>query len=415
MKNHLTKTLRSALCLLLAAAIWLPCVHLFFKPSISDLPSASAAASAASGGGGGGGRLAQSLLNRQLALWANPADRQKQLDLMRQANPEWDFMGRTYLVLALANVSLRDPSTKPVNLQIIDAIIDETLRLEAQEGIYVFLMPYARTKPFIHQPPRSLFIDAEVALMIAARRMVQEKPAYKDPMWDRLNASIAQMQKSPILLAESYPDECWAFDHTTALAALKIADQLDNQDHSAFIQTWLKSAKKHLIDPKTGLLNSFATTTGTIGDGPEGTSLWMVVHCLQILDPPFAQDQYARASQSLDRGALGFAWASEWPPGTPRADDIDSGPTIPVLQLSTGSSGLAILAAASFNDTPKLTRLLTTLNLGGFPTYSDSGKDLHYAASNQVGDAVLLYALTQGPLWQKVLHSESSPNPQPLP
>ena len=46
------------------------------------------------------------------------------------------------------------------------------------------------------------------------------------------------------------------------------------------------------------------------------------------------------------------------------------------------------------------TKLLTSLNAGGFPV--ESGGQLRYQASNPVGDAVLLYALVQGPLWEKV-------------
>ncbi len=391
MPHRIKKSLRTPLCLLIAAALWLPCVHFFFKPSPMDLPAQT-----------GISPLARSLADRQLALWANPQDRKKQLDLMRKTNPEWDFMGRTYLVLALANISLRDSSTTAKNLEIIDDIIDETLRMEAQQGIYIFLMPYARYRTFVEQPPRSLFIDGEIALMIAARRLVAEKLQYKDAMWSRLHAAIERIEKSPVMLAESYPNQCWAFDHTMALAALKLADKLDNQDHSPFINRWLASAKEHLVDFNTGMLNSYATTKGQAGDGPEGTSLWMTAHCLQLIDPEFAQDQYSRASRFLDHTFLGFTWASEWPSGAPRADDVDSGPTIPVVNLSTGSSGLAILAAASFNDRPKLTRLLTTLNLGGFPTPSPAG-GIYYAAGNQVGDAVLLYALTQGPLWKRAL------------
>ena len=39
--------------------------------------------------------------------------------------------------------------------------------------------------------------------------------------------------------------------------------------------------------------------------------------------------------------------------------------------------------------------------LAAFPTQGDDG-GLAYAASNPVGDAVVLYALTLGPLWQRL-------------
>ena len=86
---------------------------------------------------------------------------------MRVSNAEWDFMGRSYLVWSLANMSLRDPASKPLYLRTMDQIIDETLQLEKQEGMYFFLMPYAKDRPYLVQPAHSLFLDGEIALMLA--------------------------------------------------------------------------------------------------------------------------------------------------------------------------------------------------------------------------------------------------------
>jgi hypothetical protein len=43
---------------------------------------------------------------------------------------------------------------------------------------------------------------------------------------------------------------------------------------------------------------------------------------------------------------------------------------------------------------------MSSANLGGFPV-EDEGQ-LRYLASNAVGDAVVLYALVQGPLWAEM-------------
>jgi hypothetical protein len=40
------------------------------------------------------------------------------------------------------------------------------------------------------------------------------------------------------------------------------------------------------------------------------------------------------------------------------------------------------------------------LNFAAFP--SRRGNRLKYCASNQVGDAALLYAATLGPMWEKI-------------
>ena len=43
-------------------------------------------------------------------------------------------------------------------------IIDETMRLEKENGIYYFLMDYARSGSFVARQARSLFQDGEIAL-----------------------------------------------------------------------------------------------------------------------------------------------------------------------------------------------------------------------------------------------------------
>src|SRR6185369_3955477 len=126
-------------------------------------------------------------------------------------NAEWDFMGRSFLVWSLANIGLRDPAQKAVCLEAMDRIIDETLRLENEKGIYVFLMSYAKANSYVVQPARSLFIDGEIALMFAARRILEEKPDYKPLLTERAEIITRGLKQSPSMLLESYPDECWMF------------------------------------------------------------------------------------------------------------------------------------------------------------------------------------------------------------
>jgi len=319
---------------------------------------------------------------------------------MRASNAEWDFMGRSYLVWSLANMALRDPAARARYLQTMDQIIKETLRLEQQEGMYFFLMPYARDRHYLAQPAHSLFLDSEIALMLAARRVVAEKPEYKTLLAERVNGMVERFRQSPHLLLESYPDECWMFDHCIALDAIKLADYLDGSDHSALIRDWLTMAKRKLVDRESGLLISSFTADGVPLDGPEGSSIWMVVHSLQLLDEDFARDQYQRARKELGETTLGFGYAHEWPKSWKGQADVDSGPIVPGFNISAGSSGMAFVGAASFGDDQFLVPLAATLDFAGFPSRSHGR--LKYCASNEVGDAALLYAATLGPLWQKV-------------
>jgi hypothetical protein len=391
MRSRLGRALIGIAAFAVGLGIWLPAVNIpfrWFRPP-SEYRSE------------GIPPLAKELAKRHLRLWTEPALRAKELDRMRVTNAEWDFMGRSFLVWSLANMALRDPSTKADDLRVIDQILDETLRLEQEHGPEFFLMPYARRKPFIVQPARSQFLDGEIAWMLAMRRVVEEKPEYRAPLTERARLMVERMEKSPVLSAESYPDECWTFCNTIALASLRMADFLDGSDHSQFIARWIETAKAKLTHPGTGMLVSSYQLDGTFLDGPEGSSIWMSIHALQLVDPVFAEDQYRRARKELGRIVAGFGFSREWPASWKGQIDVDSGLVVPWLEASPGASGLALVGAASFDDAPYLEALHVSLDFAGFPRKQDGA--LQYCASNQVGDAVLLYSTVLGPMWRKVM------------
>ena len=375
--------------LMAAAAVWIPSVHLFYAGRAEQFFNEKGVSPAA-----------RALAERHLLLWRDPELRNREIEKMRQRNAEWDFMGRSFLVWSLANIGLRDPASKRACLEVMDRIIDHTLELEREKGFQHFLMDYWKDAAFVQKPPRSLFVDGEIALMLASRRILEEKEAYRPLLTERINVMVERMRQSPVLCAESYPDECWLFCNTVALAAIRAADSLDGTDHAGFFRKWTATAKERLIHKETGLLVSSFTLHGSPTDGPEGSSIWMAAHCLKFIDPDFAADQYARAKRELSRKTLGFGYAREWPASWRGPLDVDSGPIIPGLEASASSSGLAFVAARSFDDTEHLSSLLASLRFAGFPVRRRG--TLKYAASNQVGDAVLLYAAVLGPLRQEV-------------
>ena len=389
MKALVKRILSGLAALAVTGFVWLACLHWFYTKPAAHFCSAR-----------GLSPTARQLAARDLELWTDPKLREQELKRMRASNAEWDFMGRSFLVWSLANMGLREPAEKQVYLETMDRIIDETLRLEREQGMYIFLMSYAKAQRYVVQPPRSLFLDGEIALMLASRRTLEEKPEYKPLLAERVNAIAEGLRRNPRLLLESYPNECWMFDHCVALAAMRLADQLDGTDHTALIRDWVAMAKQKLVHRQSGLLVSSFTTDGQHLDGPEGSSLWMAVHCLQVVDEDFARDQYERARRELGEITLGFGYAHEWPKSWDGPADIDSGPIIPVFNISAGSSGLAFIGASAFHDDKFLSSLAATLDFAAFP--SRSGNRLKYCASNQVGDAALLYAATLGPIWDKL-------------
>lgn len=322
---------------------------------------------------------------------------------MRGTNPEWDFMARTYFVLALANLALRQPERAPRYLAVMESIIDNTLAVEAATRVDHFLLPYAHARPWRRQPPRSLFVDGELLAMLAAFELVAPGVRPRGPLRARARLVAEQMRAGPLLSAESYPDECWTFCNTTALAGLRMAEAAGLPVDASLASAWLERARAHLLHRDTGLLVSSYRWDGAHLDGPEGSSLWMSASNLLLVDADFAREQYTRARERLGRQLLGFGYAREWPRRARGPMDVDSGPVIPLLAASPGSSGLALLGARAFDDRPYLESLLASLELCAFPERRehDGQATRRYRASNLLGDAVLTYALCFGPLWAR--------------
>ena len=151
MKSRIITFAAVTVALGLSTAIWLPTLHLFFQKPLSEIYLSQ-----------GVPPRARQLADRQLQLWTDPLLLQAELKKMRTSNAEWDFMGRSFFVWSLANMGLREPKAKSRYLPVMDKIIQETVKIEQKDGIYAFLMPYAKDRPYVLKPPRSLFIDGEL-------------------------------------------------------------------------------------------------------------------------------------------------------------------------------------------------------------------------------------------------------------
>lgn len=368
---------RTLLLLLLAALVWLPSVHVFYAVDAESRRALGASLA---------GRLAAAPL---------PA-----VSGMRAVNPEWDFMRRTFAVLALANRALAYPEERDRDLEVIDAVVDATIGESRAHGDEHFMLAYAKRGPFADPEAKSVFIDGEILMMVAARELVAPRgdARVRDDARLRADRIEGALRRSPSLSGESYPNECWTFCNTTALAALTLLDRVERADtHAPLARDWVAHAKAHLVDARTGILVSSYTWDGRVLDGPEGSSIWMSAQNLLLVDEAFARDQYARARRELGASALGFGWAREWPADVPERPDVDSGPIVPWIHASAGSSGLAVLGASAFGDEEWLGQLLASVELTGFR----DAKTNRFRASNEVGDAVLAYALAFGPLVEK--------------
>lgn len=365
--------------------LWVQVLHFFF------------AASAAS--------LAPPLARRQLALWRGGHELEASLAELRRQNPEWDLMARMFAVLAFAELAAQKPEQRGRYLAAIDAILERTLAEVERYGSHHFLLPYGHTRPFVDRQQRSLFVDGELALMLALRSLVAPSAEHLRAARPYVERVVAQLERAPAQVAESYPDEAWIFCNAVALAAIRLHDAAQGAPgrHRALIERWVQGARARLLDPRTGLLVSKTSYTAAVQEGPEGSTLWLAATMLLAVDEDLARDQYARARAELRGSFAGFGWAREWPASWAGAEDLDSGPTIPGIEANAGSSGLALVAARAFGDQRFERELVASLGFAGFP--SDGGE--RFAAGNQLADAALLWAAVFGPSWQRVRGGQS--------
>jgi len=162
MRSRAKKILIGLAALVIALLIWIPSVHFFFAKPASAFYQAKDCL-----------RKLANLPNGICTFGPIRTPRTgTAADARQQA--EWISWGALPCVVARQH-GLRDPSAKQTYLETIDRIIGETLQIEKEKGICVFLMSYAKTNSYVVQPARSLFIDGEIALMLGARRLLEEK------------------------------------------------------------------------------------------------------------------------------------------------------------------------------------------------------------------------------------------------
>lgn len=131
-------------------------------------------------------------------------------------------------------------------------IIEDTDRLTQAKGI----------SQFLQQPVRSIFVDGELAMMMGARRLVAEHEPFRERMRELVHITADRMAVGPVLSCESYPNECWTFCNTVALAAIRMHEVLDGEDHRQLRRDWIATAKDKLVHQQTGLLCSSYTYDG---------------------------------------------------------------------------------------------------------------------------------------------------------
>lgn len=170
---------------------------------------------------------------------------------------------------------------------------------------------------------------------------------------------------------EAHPGMTWPVDSLFALESLQLHDRLFGTRY--FAPAWAKHARTlDATTGKSGLPASFVHLDGRVRDVPRGCALSWTLAVLPRLDPARAAKLWPAYQAGFFSCTLVPCLVREYPRGTERKADIDSGPIIGGYGLA--ATGFALAAARANGDTVTALKLETTGEMFGAATLDSKGK-----------------------------------------
>jgi len=304
---------------------------------------------------------------------------------------EWPFMSFCYFAYACCNLAKNDPGIRDEALSEVRYVI-EALQTPRLAGFVTahFGQPFGK-KDFTP----SVFVHGHFLNVVLRYREVSGDEKYDELMHQIAKRLIESFSESDQGILRSYQDMWWLTDNFVAMSALARYAEVFSEDISALSAKLVESVKAHYLDDHTGLFATYVQPEGhKIMQGPRGISVMYGLQFLADFDGRFARAQYALAKKHLIKTGLGYGAVREFPEGHRGTGDVDSGPVL--LGFGPSASGFAIGAAARMKDREVFESLLRASRWAGMPVFE--GDKLRYQTMPPVGQAVILFGKTLGPL-----------------
>lgn len=304
-------------------------------------------------------------------------------------NQEWVF--GTYMMagMGFGQTALQHPDWRREPLELMDLCAE---RLLSNEGKGFDLMLWNE------DPISSLSGESDHAaylgyfnLLLSLHRLVD--PGFKyTGLNDRITEALARrMQKTSILLLQTYPGETFPVDNCAVIGSIGLYDRATGHSHAGLLRTWSENFRRKYIDASTGLLyQSVDYRTGTPVGAPRGSGTALAVYLLSFADERLSRELYRASRQHLAGSVLGFGMVREYRRGRSGWADLDSGP----LVLGYGPSATAFFISGTriYGDAAYFSQLYASVYLFGSPDQTDGR--LHFAGGGPLGDAILFAMLT---------------------
>ena len=308
----------------------------------------------------------------------------------KQFSGEWLF--GTYLMagLGFGQMALLHPGLKERNIPLVEECIAKILSPEVRQF---------DKESWGDDPLETLGTDksAHMAylgylnLLLSLDRLLHPGTSYAR-LNDDITAALARrLEKSPILLIETYPCERYPVDNCSAIASFRLYDRATGADHSELIRRWIGNCRERYLDKKSGLLIQAVGTEGQSLDAPRGSGSTLGLYFLSYADPLLAKSLYAAVKRELAGTIFSFGAVREYPRrGFENRMDIDSGPII--LGYGFSSTGFCLAGSRIFGDRAYFRRLYATAYFAGAPFDKDGART--FVTGGPLGTAILFAMLT---------------------
>ncbi|WP_433795970.1 hypothetical protein [Actinoplanes sp. CA-252034] len=240
-------------------------------------------------------------------------------------------------------------------------------------------------------PPYGVFYAGWTNWLRGGLLTLRDDPAQRTRFDADSQILAAAFDASPSPFLTAYPGQAWPCDSTVAVASLRLA----GARFAPTVDRWVTRARG-LLDPATELLPHYVDpATGALLDGSRGTSQAIIQRFLVDVDPVFAREQYLLfRDEFLDRPLWLGPAIREYPHGVDGTGDVDSGPLIRGISLST--TVVALGAAQAQGDHALAGALANFGELAGLPVTTLRTK--RYALGLvPIGDAFLAWSKTARP------------------
>lgn len=292
---------------------------------------------------------------------------------------EWAFGAPTMRAACLAQVILRDPSADAELGAELDRATAEVLDAKSR----AFSRESWGSDPVDDPDPAH-----EHAAYLGYAGVAVGLASWAHPEWAPVRQQLAERLRARVRGAsdrwlQTYPGESYPPDLAMAAGALGLDDGARSPSAERLA---LVSRLRGAVDPETGLLEqSVDPKTGRFIDGPRGSGTFLAAYALLFAEPSLSEQLY-RSGLALRATRAGFLGMREHAEGAASRSDVDSGPVI--LDLGVSSTGFAMAGARAFDDEETFRGLDATARLFSVPFERDDGGVVSLAGG-PLGDAIL--------------------------